>query len=575
MQIGSAISAPTRSFFPAGCVGAGQISSLNPQRRHRNTVRSLPKHAPTCRNLVGNLPETRPRDAVREHLRNLDRILAREDQAGLERESFVEKCPENYENSGRIKESRKANVNPLLRLSLVQRFLNERLSIMSPRWGSGEKSPENETGFTEFRQETEAESQVAHIWGKLLNPANSPRNKLGEKWLEYHGKNNWAGLLDPLDENLRREIVRYGDFVQAAYEHFYSDSMTSREPTTPSHVAVPDRSYRVTKSLYATSSLGVPDWFNNVVPDWMTRRSSWIGYIAVCDDEREIARLGRRDIVVALRGTATCMEWAENFRDILVNLPTGDGEDGNNNNNNNNNSNNAAKVECGFWSLYKTHGKHIPSLSEEVVAEVSRLVREYKGQGPLSITITGHSLGGALALLAADEIGARLGPQEAPPIAVFSFGGPRVGNNAFGAKLEGNGIKVLRVVNSRDVVPQMPGVLMNEGLRASVHAALPIADGPLQEWTYSHVGCELRLDSRQSPYLRPDADVAACHDLEAYLHLVDGFLASNCPFRASAKRWVQKLRDQSSNAKRLCKSKALRVTLENMESTPICLASPS
>lgn len=32
----------------------------------------------------------------------------------------------------------------------------------------------------------------------------SPRNNLGRRWREYHGSNDWAGLLDPLDENLRR-----------------------------------------------------------------------------------------------------------------------------------------------------------------------------------------------------------------------------------------------------------------------------------------------------------------------------------------------------------------------------------
>ncbi|GAA0185577.1 phospholipase [Lithospermum erythrorhizon] len=60
-------------------------------------------------------------------------------------------------------------------------------------------------------------------------------------------------------------------------------------------------------------------------------------------------------------------------------------------------------------------------------------------------------------------------------------------------------------------------------------------------WTYSHVGTELRLDTTRSPFLKPNADVSCCHGLEGYLHLVDGFLASNCPFRNSMSSCLHKV----------------------------------
>jgi hypothetical protein len=74
--------------------------------------------------------------------------------------------------------------------------------------------------------------------------------------------------------------------------------MSGQEPPQPHHVALPDRSYRVTKSLYATSYIGLLKWVDNVVPDlgWITQQSSWIGYVVVCDDKREINQMGRRDI---------------------------------------------------------------------------------------------------------------------------------------------------------------------------------------------------------------------------------------------------------------------------------------
>ena len=427
----------------------------------------------------------------------------------------------------------------------------------------------------------------------------SPRNHLGSKWREYHGSNDWKGLLDPLDENLRREVVKYGEYIQAAYHSFHSNpAMSAEEPPMPRHVALPDRTYKVTKSLYATSSIGLPKWVDDVAPDlgWMTQRSSWIGYVAVCDDKREIQRMGRRDIIISLRGTATCLEWAENMRAQLVQIP-GDNNDDNGNNNNNNNNNidqnhGQAKAECGFLSLYKTRGAHVPSLAESVVEEVRRLMDLYKGE-TLSITVTGHSLGAALALLVADEI-STCAP-DVPQVAVFSFGGPRVGNKAFANRINAKNVKVLRIVNSQDVITRVPGMFVSEELgqklrNSKVAGVFDMLDKNMP-LAYSHVGAELRVDTRMSPFLKPNADVACCHDLEAYLHLVDGFCASNCPFRANAKRsLVRLLQDQKSNVKKLYTNKAasfkkrntnkaaLRVNTDR-EALPMsmstCLPSPS
>ncbi|KAK4801604.1 hypothetical protein SAY86_022091 [Trapa natans] len=395
----------------------------------------------------------------------------------------------------------------------------------------------------------------------------SPRSSLGSRWREYHGSNDWAGMLDPLDENLRREIVRYGELVQAAYQSFHSDPATPERLPSERHVAIPDRSYRVTKSLYATSSIGLPKWVDDVAPDldWMTQRSSWIGYVAVCDDRREIQRMGRRDIVIALRGTATCLEWAENLRAQQVTIA-----------NHSNNDQVQPKVERGFQSLYMTRGDHVSSLAESVVEEVKRLVEEYKDES-LSITVTGHSLGAALALLVADEL-STCGP-EMPPVAVFSFGGPRVGNHDFADRIRAKNVKVLRIVNNQDLITRVPGTLLGEEVEQKLRSMKVAAE---EYWNYSHVGTELRVDTSMSPYLKPDADIACCHDLEAYLHLVDGFSSSECPFRSNAKRSLLKLlQEQGSNMKRLYIRKAkaaltLEVKMERHSNfMSNCLPSPS
>ncbi|KAE9613775.1 putative carboxylic ester hydrolase [Lupinus albus] len=344
--------------------------------------------------------------------------------------------------------SRAATGSTRLHLSnldkLLQKQSDESSTQLNHEQNLQEKQNHTSTTITEKKGKSALEGlNLARLWPEMkaaeemsprhlnrlqrllsMSAEHSPRNVLGSMWREYHGSNDWKGMLDPLDENLRREVVRYGEFVQAAYHSFHSNpTMSSEEPPVPRHVVVPDRSYRVTKSLYATSSIGLPGWVDDMAPNlgWMTQRSSWIGYVAVCDDRREIARLGRRDIVISLRGTATCLEWAENMRVHLIDMSEDESL----------NVQEKSKVEHGFLSLYKTRGTHVPSLAESVIEEVKRLMEVYKGEA-LSITITGHSLGAALALLVADEISTC--SQEMPPVAVFSFGGPRVGNKAFGTK---------------------------------------------------------------------------------------------------------------------------------------------
>ncbi|KAH0452648.1 hypothetical protein IEQ34_019947 [Dendrobium chrysotoxum] len=336
----------------------------------------------------------------------------------------------------------------------------------------------------------------------------SPRTNIAPRWRDLHGCSDWTGLVDPLDRDLRRELLRYGDFIHSAYHAFFHS-------TAPK---LPDRSYRLTRHLFATSSIRLPSW--------TSPSSSWIGFVAVCNNEREIRRMGRRDIVIVLRGTATALEWAENLRVNLV--PHLDASQ--------------AKVECGFQSLYTTPGASMPSLSSAVTEEIRRLVEFYKNE-ELSITVTGHSLGAALAILVADELNGAAVETSMPPIAVYSFGGPRVGNRAFAERVDERGTKVLRVVNAHDLVTRVPTWICGG---------------------YEHVGKELRVDSKVSPFLKPDANPACCHDLEAYLHLVDGLGGGDgCQFRPNAKRsLVRLISQQRGNVKKLYVNNARALGLE-------------
>ncbi|GLT84300.1 hypothetical protein SLE2022_025370 [Rubroshorea leprosula] len=365
---------------------------------------------------------------------------------------------------------------------------------------------------------------------------------IGKKWMEYQGIQNWEGLLDPLDDKLRSEILRYGEFVEAVYKSFDFDASsptyaTCRFPaknTMLECAGLSKTGYALTKYLYATSGIKPPRWIEKV-PSWMATQSSWIGYVAVCQDKKEISRLGRRDVVIAYRGTTTCLEWLENFRATLTHLHLNQPDDAQQEEQKKhvNSFAEAPMVESGFLSLYTSRSGTSPSLQEMVRDEMSRLLQSY-GDEPLSITITGHSLGAALATLTAYDIKTTF--NRAPMVTVISFGCPRVGNRNFRCELEKQGTKVLRIVNTDDLITKVPGFVLEDdavdpsGLPSWIQKRIEET-----QWVYADVGRELRLCSRDSPYLN-SINFATCHDLKTYLHLVNGFVSSTCPYRATEQR---------------------------------------
>ncbi|KAJ1695672.1 hypothetical protein LUZ63_012370 [Rhynchospora breviuscula] len=354
-----------------------------------------------------------------------------------------------------------------------------------------------------------------------------PAEKLSERWREIHGRDDWAGLLDPMDPLLRSELIRYGEFAQACYDAFDYDPFSrycGSSKYSRRHffegLGMASFGYDVTRYLYATSNFKIPKFFTRSVSDehvW-SQRANWIGYIAVSNDA-ETARLGRRDIVVAWRGTVTRLEWIADLMDYLrpvseEGIPCPDP---------------TVKVESGFIDLYTDKDPTCRfckySAREQVLAEVRKLVEIYgdeRGE-EVSVTVTGHSLGSALAMLSAYDIaetGAIITPNGKKAwVTIFSFSGPRVGNGRFKDRFEKVlGLKALRIVNVHDPVPKVPGMFFNEQVHEFVRKW---AEG--LPWSYHHVGVELALDHKRSPFLKETSDPSCYHNLEAHLHLLDGY----------------------------------------------------
>lgn len=347
--------------------------------------------------------------------------------------------------------------------------------------------------------------------------------QLRDRWEEIHGQDDWVGLLDPMDSTLRSELIRYGEMAQACYDAFdygpyskYCGSCRYIRRKFFDCLGLADRGYDVTRYLYATTNINLPNFFKK--SRWSkiwSRNANWMGYVAVSNDETSI-RLGRRDITIAWRGTVTRLEWIADLMDFLRSvksdkIPCPDP---------------MVKVESGFLDVYTDKEENCRfckySAREQILTDIRRLIKMYPGE-ELSITITGHSLGAALAVVSAYDI-AETGVNvtdtgKAVPVSVFSFSGPRVGNKRFKERLEGLGVKVLRVVNIHDTVPKVPGIFFNEKVPPLVQK---LAEG--LPWSYSHVGVELLLDHKNSPFLEDTNDPSCFHNLEAHLHLLDGLV---------------------------------------------------
>jgi triacylglycerol lipase len=134
------------------------------------------------------------------------------------------------------------------------------------------------------------------------------------------------------------------------------------------------------------------------------------GFLGVCDTHA----------VLSFRGSdpVTLQTW---LTDVVVRLVEREHYDG--------------RVHLGFSSALK-----------HTWYKIERLLKLADGR---PLFLTGHSMGGALAVLTACRL-AKIGRA---PVAIYTFGSPRVGDRTF---CSGYRLPTYRIVNRLDLVPEMP-----------------------------------------------------------------------------------------------------------------------
>ncbi len=194
--------------------------------------------------------------------------------------------------------------------------------------------------------------------------------------------------------------------------------------TTANLPIIPGKNYTVFKTLYSC------DLATDIHPNrpcdegWKT-----MGILATNDADPT-------DVFIAIRGTLTIWEWIQDvkfFPKPFSNV-TGSG-----------------LTEDGFTDMYQSFSLQ-PSANPGVF--INDLIALLPARA--NVTITGHSLGAAIATLFALDLAAH----SKFPLTVYTLASPRVGDFTFSRLFDTTVLNCFRVVNRLDIVPKTPPPLL-------------------------------------------------------------------------------------------------------------------
>lgn len=257
------------------------------------------------------------------------------------------------------------------------------------------------------------------------------------------------------------KAIEFAQLLNAAYA-IQPDDLTS---AAGQQVTAGGRAYTVLSSIYAN------DLATDMNPEGGNNRVS-IGLICQANGTGEVA--------IAIRGTEGIWEWIHDLQFLLVPCPIVAA---------------SGNTEDGFTAMYRSLRTGVDAGSPTVAQSLATLA----ANPPItSVTICGHSLGGALATLVAFDVAVNSAFREPT---VYTYASPRTGDSSFANTFNHVMKNSFRIASRMDVVPHVP---------------LP----PL----YEHVLTSYELNPVQLLPLPPKVlvkwDLQCQHSLDTYLYLL-------------------------------------------------------
>src|SRR5579863_8489942 len=215
--------------------------------------------------------------------------------------------------------------------------------------------------------------------------------------------------------------IQYAQLVNAAYAIPINNLTNSAGQVKQSNYGGAIVSYDVVTTIYA----------NDLATDMNPNRD---------DDQVSIGLIlqaqGAGDVVIAIRGTEGILEWIHDAEFLMVRCPF---------------LASAGSTEDGFTAMYNSFGTAATAGSPSVTGFLSTPTSFPR---PVtSVTICGHSLGGALATFLALDVSANTLFKN--PVA-YTYASPRTGDPSFVRVYNRLVPSTFRIANVVDLVPQLP-----------------------------------------------------------------------------------------------------------------------
>jgi len=257
-----------------------------------------------------------------------------------------------------------------------------------------------------------------------------------------------------VNQELQTAII-WGELVQIAYDMYEQDPISPRVPDDfPSD-------WKIVATMIVEPGI---KFFH---------KKEFIGYIAQSIHDQS-------HHTVIFRGTESFMDWIADFEFILE--PFQDVPNG-------------GKTESGFTNAYRSITVRFvdqPSAAVPLSTTLDKLPKS------ASLTVAGHSLGGALATLHAVVAANRNIPVE-----LVTFASPKVGDSTFVEAFRKGKINSKRIYNDPDKVPKVPPHLAG----------------------YEHVDEGIRINSLDFPVKH---SIACYHSLNTYLYVMGSQKLTRC-----------------------------------------------